>query len=1002
MYHMYDGKRDSTIVGQARGFVESVWADESKLKDMRSSASLIVVPGFTSDRIKTHLQYRKPVQIKGSSISEYVDVLKMRDVLKYGKAENEKRELDPKLRYGILAHTLLQHDSIAKDFWVLHTWGVNLESLRTTDAKYVVPKGVFHIERYRELLEIMFSIVKAGANALHKKTNKPVVLRITGLGLGEWLRVATALKKDLEVKEMYKQMLHELARDWLHIRHPDYPTIQTLAPAGKDWRVVEKNHDPFGDYPTRSGTTIIEPYPEGAVVLIVNAWDDGSFIGNGGRKDNSLDGWMVAGGSIGSFSSMALRRLGGVKLGGNAVNASFLHNVFFNPLLLDEKNWVYAKKTTKSKPVKNTGGKPMTTKSKPEKNTGGKSNSKKGIEGETSNQAKKTGEGESNSTHGRVQQSEIDGSRDFAKMETHDGVKPLQPTAYSSPGDEWASIDLSRAQMSKKAHDKYLQDIFAMYHMNTGKRNSTIVGQARRFVESVWADASELEHMRSSASLIVAATPGFTPDQIKTHLWYRKPVQIKGSSIPDYVDVAKMRAVLDYGEAENAKRDLDPKLRYGILAHTPLQHASIAKDFWVLHTWGVNLESKDTTDAQYVVQNGVFDIERYRELLEIMFSIVKAGANALHRKTKKPVVLRMAGLGLGEWINVARDMDEMTAVKEMYKNMLHGLASDWLHIRHPNYPTIQTLAPTGKDWEVVEENHDPFGDYPNRLETTIVKQYPENAVVLIVNAWDDGSFVGNGGREDNSLDGWMVAGGSKGGFYPMALSGIDGVKLGGNAVNASFLHNVFFNTRLLDEKNWVYTVDDKSNPKKNTGGKPISKKKNTVGKSNSKEMIEGETSNQEKKTGEGVSNTTKRSKQADKAPPKERKPRRNPKKNTTEENSDLFWPKLKKNNKKVGKTKEKASKKKKKESDEKDCDDQARKLDVHTHGNRCFIYVNRKSGGQPRRVFLIRETKDPLIKKSRQAIKNLCPSLTLLRENSNGLCYVKINGRRVFLYKSSA
>lgn len=51
---------------------------------------------------------------------------------------------------------------------------------------------------------------------------------------------------------------------------------------------------------------------------IVNAWDSNSFIGNGGSKDPTIDGWFVAG--YGSNK--------------NLINSSILHNTLFNPDLL--------------------------------------------------------------------------------------------------------------------------------------------------------------------------------------------------------------------------------------------------------------------------------------------------------------------------------------------------------------------------------------------------------------------------------------------------------------------------------------------------------------------------------------------------------------------------------------------------------------------------------------------------------------------------------------------
>ena len=56
---------------------------------------------------------------------------------------------------------------------------------------------------------------------------------------------------------------------------------------------------------------------------LVNAWDSNSFIGNGGSRDNTIDGFTTAG--IGP----------GLKLANN----SFLHNPFFHNWFNDTKLW---------------------------------------------------------------------------------------------------------------------------------------------------------------------------------------------------------------------------------------------------------------------------------------------------------------------------------------------------------------------------------------------------------------------------------------------------------------------------------------------------------------------------------------------------------------------------------------------------------------------------------------------------------------------------------------
>ena len=350
-------------------------------------------------------------------------------------------------------------------------------------------------------------------------------------------------------------------------------------------------------------------------------------------------------------------------------------------------------------------------------------------------------------------------------------------------------------------------------------------GPATDFVKQTWAKYSK--KIKEEARLIVA--PGFSDLQVRAHLAYRFPIHIGVEYTADnriskreqfnnkqhkLTHVEKFIDLID--DLDKIDRPVDTKLRYGVLNWTPVADwkgvPGIAKELYFLHTWGVNMESRDTVDAHYVFQDGVFRMDRYAELLDILFSIVKTAAEHLHQKTGGPVVVRMTGLGLGRygWFKVV-PTDKEPEVFETYKRKLAAISNDWLQVRHPQYRQFKTESFIKNEWKTVEENHDPFGDYETRKHTTIIDKYPVHATVMIVNAWDDGSFIGNKGTVDNTLDGWTVAGGSPG-FYAMELKNLEvdypamkDATLGANALNASFLHNVFFTPQLLDPNRWIRT-----------------------------------------------------------------------------------------------------------------------------------------------------------------------------------------------------
>ena len=112
-----------------------------------------------------------------------------------------------------------------------------------------------------------------------------------------------------------------------------------------------------------------------------------------------------------------------------------------------------------------------------------------------------------------------------------------------------------------------------------------------------------------------------------------------------------------------------------------------------------------------------------------------------------------------------------------------------------------------------EEHADPFGTF-DKLDTFLngIPDDPEKFSLInncgityettfewiLVNAWDDGSFIGNMGVKDPTQDGWTVAGSTNKsmGETPVA-SDLPGVKgrdkpMGFQTENAAYLHNAMF------------------------------------------------------------------------------------------------------------------------------------------------------------------------------------------------------------------
>lgn len=300
----------------------------------------------------------------------------------------------------------------------------------------------------------------------------------------------------------------------------------------------------------------------------------------------------------------------------------------------------------------------------------------------------------------------------------------------------------------------------------------------------------------------------FTPPVVTAHLVLRHPIHING---PQYVDIntTTMQKVLGYGPKDaDTFPVVDPGLRYGILGEALVRHPEDAsaphppfKTFFVCHTWGVNLESKSTTDGQAVFEDGSFSIAIYSKLLQDVMDIVEASARHIQHTTSKRVIVRTTRLGMGAWAH-AIPAEYKKQVVKMYDTMLLTIQrrnQPWLTIHIVDYPNRRVLGASGSSGfvNVVNNNHDPFWgppktDVDRKLHSQI--EQPGTAVMLC-NAWDDRSYIGNGGSADNTLDGWMVAGS---GMTPNEWFG----PMGSNAINTSFLHNPVFEPEMVNVANW--------------------------------------------------------------------------------------------------------------------------------------------------------------------------------------------------------
>lgn len=220
--------------------------------------------------------------------------------------------------------------------WYIHTWGVNCTDIRDVDYAYVYREEKFQISRYCELLDILFETITLGVDHIQKKTKRPVVLRLSGIGMGVWLpRVSTDAQ---QCWDAYNDRLKKLSeKQNLEVLHPKFPHMKTVRVESthdaKEWKTVEDHDDLFG-FSEASGFKTHSL--EGKTLVVVNAWDNGSWVGNGGSGNSTMDGFVVAGGSPKFPPSRTNRGTVGYQF----QTAAYLHNPFFHPTRMLSDNWV--------------------------------------------------------------------------------------------------------------------------------------------------------------------------------------------------------------------------------------------------------------------------------------------------------------------------------------------------------------------------------------------------------------------------------------------------------------------------------------------------------------------------------------------------------------------------------------------------------------------------------------------------------------------------------------
>lgn len=217
---------------------------------------------------------------------------------------------------------------------VVHGWALNFETNSTDDF-------VKYNQRLRSGPELALSELArrarlwVGAAAKTVEDGQAVHMRAPAMGLGAYTQA---------LGEERKQILKRLTITAFAAAAAEFPNVtvemmnfggiftgvtppEYISPPPVDFRTVRnlrigpETNLFASERRTDKDGNIVTPF--GRLVLL-NAYDSHSFIGNGGRNDATIDGWMVAG--FGPNDAMK--------------NSSYLHNAVFNPTMKHPENWI--------------------------------------------------------------------------------------------------------------------------------------------------------------------------------------------------------------------------------------------------------------------------------------------------------------------------------------------------------------------------------------------------------------------------------------------------------------------------------------------------------------------------------------------------------------------------------------------------------------------------------------------------------------------------------------
>jgi len=321
-----------------------------------------------------------------------------------------------------------------------------------------------------------------------------------------------------------------------------------------------------------------------------------------------------------------------------------------------------------------------------------------------------------------------------------------------------------------KPHGVPLNDVLSIYSYE-------FLGdpEHRAFVERTYLEKGP--EIEGTMRLILHKQCAHDPETVRRSVQLRYPVYY---GRPEWLNFRKevVSEVLGYDVAE--AETVPHHIRYAIMGRAFTTDPS--QTLYVIHLWGVNLETNITDDYKTFVKDGRLDVAAYRRTTGCMARMALEGAREAARQTKQGATLRVPAVGAGQFLNALTNPEDRQAARYALIEALADAATLFpeVNVDFVDYSSAFTQLVAQLPAAPFNFAHVPQGDL-------FAPRFPSGRTLVLVNPWDPKAFIGNGGSVDPTPDGFMVAATGPGRQLP----------------NSSFLHNWFFVPKLLDEAQWI-------------------------------------------------------------------------------------------------------------------------------------------------------------------------------------------------------